>query len=121
MILKLNVAGNVNSAFNNFLNEDVILNRECPVCLSKHNASLEKRVVVAGKYVVIHLKRYLLNDGGWVKDMSLVNCVSEQLSFSVDIDDEVQCRKSYHLVASICHSGTLAAGHYHRSCLAQTG
>ena len=43
MILKLNVAGNVNSAFNNY---------------------------------------------------------------------EVQCRKSYHLVASICHSGTLAAGHY---------
>ena len=34
MILKLNVAGNVNSAFNNFLNEEVILNRECPVCLS---------------------------------------------------------------------------------------
>ena len=47
-----------------------------------------------------------------MKDMSLVNCVSEQLSFSVDLDDEVQCRKSYHLVASICHSGTLAAGHY---------
>ena len=111
MILKLNVAGNVNSAFNNYLNEEVLLNRECPVCLSKQNASLEKRVVVAGKYVIIHLKRYLLNDGGWVKDMSLGNCVSEQLSFSVDLDDEVQCRKSYHLVASICHSGTLAAGH----------
>ena len=71
MILKLNVAGNVNSAFNNYLNEEVLLNRECPVCLSKQNASLEKRVVVAGKYVIIHLKRYLLNDGGWVKDMSL--------------------------------------------------
>ena len=112
MILKLNVAGNVNSAFNNYLNEEVLLNRECPVCLSKQNGSLEKRVVVAGKYVIIHLKRYLLNDGGWVKDMSLVNCVSEQLSFSVDLDDEVQCRKSYHLVACICHSGTLAAGHY---------
>ena len=81
MILKLNVAGNVNSAFNNYLNEEVLLNRECPVCLSKQNASLEKRVVVAGKYVIIHLKRYLLNDGGWVKDMSLVDCVSEQLSF----------------------------------------
>ena len=112
MILKLNVAGNVNSAFNNYLNEEVLLNRECPVCLSKQNASLEKRVVVAGKYVIIHLKRYLLNDGGWVKDMSLVNCVTEQLFFSDDLDDEVQCRKSYHLVASICHSGTLAAGHY---------
>ena len=57
MILKLNVAGNVNSAFNNVLNEEVILNRECLVCLSKHNASLEKRVVVAGKYVILHLKR----------------------------------------------------------------
>ena len=112
MILKLNVAGNVNSAFNNYLNEEVLLNRECPVYLSNQNASLEKRVVAAGKYVIIHLKRYLLNDGGWVKDMSLVNCVSEQLSFSVDLDYEVQCRKSYHLVASICHSGTLAAGHY---------
>ena len=41
MIVKLNVAGNVNSAFGNFLNEEVILDRECPVCLSKHNASLE--------------------------------------------------------------------------------
>ena len=71
----------------NFLNEEVILNHKCPVCLSKPNASLEKRVVVAGKYVIIHLKRYLLNDGGWVKDMSLVNCVREQLSFSVDLDD----------------------------------
>ena len=81
MIVKLNVAGNVNAAFNNFLNEEVILNRECPVCLSRHNASLEKRVVVAGKYVIIQLKRYLLNDGDWVKDMSLVNCVVEQLSF----------------------------------------
>ena len=47
MIVKLNVAGNVNSAFGNFLNEEVISDRECPVCLSKHNASLEKRVVVA--------------------------------------------------------------------------
>ena len=36
----------------------------------------------------------------------------EQLSFSVYLDDEVHCRKSYHLVASICHSRTLAAGHY---------
>ena len=44
--------------------------------------------------------------------MSLVNCVSEQLSFSVDLDHDIQCRKSYQLVASICHSGTLAAGHY---------
>ena len=112
MIVKLNVAGNVNSAFGNFLNEEVILDRECPVCLSKHNASLEKRVVAAGKYLIIHLKRYLFDDGGWVKDMSLVKCAMEQLSFSVDLDDEVHCRKSYHLVASICHSGTLAAGHY---------
>ena len=106
------VTGNVNSAFINFLNEEVILNRECPVCLSKHNACLEKRMLVAGKYVIIHLKKYLLNDGGWLKDISLVNCVSEQLSFSVDLDDDVQCRKCYQLVASICHSGTLAAGHY---------
>ena len=45
-----------------------------------------------------------------MKDMSLVNCVMEQLYFSVDLDGEV--RKSYHLVASICHSGTLVAGHY---------
>ena len=112
MIVKLNVAKNVNAAFDNFLNEEVILDRECPVCFSKHNASLEKRVVVAGKYLIIQLKRYLLNDGGWVKDMSLVNCVMDQLSFCVDLDDEVQCLKSYHLVASICHSGTLAAGHY---------
>ena len=44
--------------------------------------------------------------------MSLVNCVMEQFSFCVDLDNDVQCRKSYHLVASICHSGTLAAGHY---------
>ena len=94
------------------MNEEVILDRECPVCLSKHNASLEKRVVAAGKYLIIHLKRYLLDDGGRVKDMSLVKCAMEQLSFSVDLDDEDHCRKSYHLVASICHSGTLAAGHY---------
>ena len=112
MIVKLNVAKNVNTAFDNFLNEEVILDRECPVCFSKHNASLEKKVVIVGKYFIIQLKRYLLNDGGWVKDMSLVNCVMDQLSFSVDLDNEVQCRKSYHLVASICHSGTLAAGHY---------
>ena len=70
--------------------EEVIFNSDCPVCLSKHNASLEKRVVVGAKYLIINLKRYLLNDGGWVNDMSLVNCVMEQLSFSVDIDDEVQ-------------------------------
>ena len=117
MIVKLNVAGNVNSAFGNFLNEEVISDRECPVCLSKHNASLEKRVVVAGKYLIIHLKRYLLDDGGWVKDISLVNCVMEQLSFSVVLDDEVHCRKSYHLVASICHSVTCCRP-LHRSCLA---
>ena len=30
MILKLNVAGNVNSAFNNFLNEEVIVQSACP-------------------------------------------------------------------------------------------
>ena len=51
-----------------FLNEEVIFNRDCPVCLSKHNTSLEKRVVVAGKYLIINLKRYLLNDGGWMKE-----------------------------------------------------
>ena len=86
--------GNANDAFDNFLKEEVILNRECPVSLSKHNASLLKRVVVAGKYHIIHLRRYLLNDGGMVKDTSLVNCVSEQFSF----------QKSYHLIASICYS-----------------
>ena len=32
--------------------------------------------------------------------------------FFCDLDGEIHCRKSYHLVASICHSGTLAAGHY---------
>ena len=32
MIVKLNVAKNVNAAFDNFLNEEVILDRECPVC-----------------------------------------------------------------------------------------
>ena len=68
MIVKLNVAGNFNDAFNNFLNEEVILKRECPGCLSRNNASLEKWVVVAGNYLIIHLKIYLLNDGGWVKD-----------------------------------------------------
>ena len=41
-----------------------------------------------------------------------VNSVMKQLSFSVDLADEVQCRKSYHLVASTCHSRTLTAGHY---------
>ena len=46
-----------------------------------------------------------------MNDMGLVNCVMEQLSLSVDLDDEVQCRKSYHLVA-FAILGTLAAGHY---------
>ena len=31
MIVKLNVAKNVNTAFDNFLNEEVILDRERPV------------------------------------------------------------------------------------------
>ena len=44
MTVKLNVAGNVNSSFGNFLNKEFILDRECPVCLFKHNASLEKSV-----------------------------------------------------------------------------
>ena len=58
MIVKLNMAENVNTAFDNFLNEEVILDRECPVCFSKHNASLEKRVVVAaGKYLIIQFKK----------------------------------------------------------------
>ena len=56
---------------------------------------------------------------GWVKDLSLVDCVSEELSLSVSLDEEVQCRKSYHLVASICHSGTRAAGHYTAHVLSQ--
>ena len=77
MIVKLNVAGNVNSAFNNSLNEEVILDRECPVCLSKHNASLEKRVVVAGKYVIIHLKRYLLNNLSMFCSLSKITLVHE--------------------------------------------
>ena len=38
-VVKLNVAKPVNAAFENFLNEEVILDRECPVCFSKHNAS----------------------------------------------------------------------------------
>ena len=48
---------NKHCTFYNFLNEEVILDRECPVCFSKHNASLEKRVVVAGKYLIIQLKK----------------------------------------------------------------
>ena len=61
MIVKLNVSGNVNAVFNNFLNEEVILNRETSVSLSKHNASLEKRGVVAGKYVIIHLPTAIIS------------------------------------------------------------
>ena len=72
-------------------------------------------MVVAGKYVIIHLERYLLNDGGWGKDMSLVNCVSEPLSFSVDLDDEVPpCSIHLPFWNFGCRS-------LHRSCLAQTG
>ena len=29
-----------------------------------------------------------------------------------NLDDEIQCRKSYQLVAFIFRSGTLAAGHF---------
>ena len=112
MMLKLNVANSVKVALDEFLAEETIFDRDCPFCLSKHDASLEKRVAVVGRYLIVQLKRYLLDDGGWVKDMSLVKCVESLLPICVELDDEVQCQKSYHLVASFCHSGTLHAGHY---------
>ena len=108
---ELNVAVDVNTAFDTFLKEEVIFDHECSACLHKQ-ASVEKRVVVTGKYIIVQMKRFLLYDGGWVKDVNLVKCVGDQLSLSVGMDDEVRFPKAYHLVASICHSGTLAAGHY---------
>ena len=32
------------------------MDRDCPVCRSKHNASLEKKIAVAGRYLIIHKK-----------------------------------------------------------------
>ena len=88
MIVQLNVAGDVNTAFNSFLREE-ILDHECLSCSHKQ-ASMEKKVVVTGKYIIVQLKRYLLNDGGWVKDVNLVKCVGDQLSLLVGMDNEVR-------------------------------
>ena len=84
---------------------------DCPVCLSKQSASLEKRIVASGQYLILHLKRYRRNCNVFVKDDKLVECLND-LILPVREDDEIQCRRSYRLIASICHSGTLAAGHY---------
>ena len=56
-ILDLNVAGDVNLAFSILLTEEVILDRYCEVCMARHYASLEKRVGVSGKYLIIQFKR----------------------------------------------------------------
>ena len=111
-MVKLNIPKSVNDSFHKLVEEEIIESYDCQVCLTNHNASLEKRVVEAGRYLIFQLKRYKENGESWVKDLSLVDCVSKELSLSVSVDDEVQCRKSYNLVASICHSGTRAAGHY---------
>ena len=89
-ILKVNMAVNVNLVINKLLAEEEILDRYCGVCEASHNASQEKRVAVSGRYLIVQLKRFRLNEGNWIKDLSLVRCADEQLSFSVDLDDEIQ-------------------------------
>ena len=62
--------------------------------------------------LLFSLRGFFLNEGNWIKDLRLIKGADEQLSFSVDLDEEIQHQRNYHLVASICHSGTRAAGHY---------
>ena len=104
--------GDVNLAFSNLLTEEVILERYCEVCMARHDASVEKRVKVSGKYLIIQFKRFFLNEGNWIKDLRLIKGADEQLSFSVELHEKIQHHRNYHLVASVCHSGTRDAGHY---------
>ena len=53
----------------------------------------------------------MLNGDSWVKNDKVVDCLSK-LTLPLKVDDEVVIKKSYHLSASICHSGTRVAGHY---------
>ena len=110
-LLKVNVVKDPSCAINDLLVEEVMEDLDCPVCSSKQSASLERRIMASGQYLIVHLKRYEFNDGRLVKDHKIVECLNG-LILPLKMDEEINCTKSYHLIASICHSGTLAAGHY---------
>ena len=88
----------------------------CPLCKCNRTSTRQVSFNRVGKAIIIHLKRYQAETGVVRKDTRVVSCLSAGspiLDLPVVVDEHVSFRRSFRLVGSINHSGSLdKGGHY---------
>ncbi|XP_057310630.1 ubiquitin carboxyl-terminal hydrolase 51-like [Hydractinia symbiolongicarpus] len=116
-IVPLATSSSVANSFHLFFQPEELTDNDmwlCPQYSSLQNSTRETAFSQCGD-LILQLKRFTFVEGRSVKNNQFVNCIShsgnilEAPSHPADI---VSFTNKYKLVATINHSGTLAAGHY---------
>ena len=113
-ILQLPTSNSIKDSLKLFLNPEELLGSNryfCNVCSSLQPALLEHSFSQLGDFLIIQLKRFISFSGSTIKDVKDVVCTSE-IRIPVSAEDDVTFYKTYSLIGSINHLGTLDRGHY---------
>ena len=112
-ILQLAVANSIQAALHSSLQSETLSGDNsfyCNFCCSLKSASVVPAFSEVGRYLIIQVKRFLSHGDQVIKDVSHIQYTP---SISVPIvDNEVTYEKSFHLIATINHTGNLQRGHY---------
>ena len=114
-ILQLSLVSSIQRSLDNFLKTEELSKQNsyfCLSCNSEQSATLEREVLSCGQYMIIQLKRFLVDNGKVTKNELVVNCYPNSLFVPVRADVEVVYRRAFRLKSVRNHSGTLDKGHY---------
>ena len=113
-MLSVPVASSIQDAIDKFLDDAPLTGNNkynCLQCRKIRNGYQQTRITHAPMSLVIHIKRYISNDGKTRKDTSIINTFPKLLILRT-VSDGLILNHSYRLRASINHQGTLVSGHY---------
>lgn len=117
-IVPLATSSSVANSFHLFFQPEELTGNDmwlCPQCSSLQDSTRETAFSQCGDLLILQLKRFTCVEGRSVKNNQFVNCISHSgniLEVPSHPADDVSFTNKYKLVATINHSGTLAAGHY---------
>ena len=114
-ILQLSPVSSIQRSLDNFLETEELSKQNsyfCLSCNSEQSATLEREVLSCGQYMIIQLKRFLVDNDKVTKNELVLNCYPNSLFVPVRADVEVVYRRGFRLKSVINHYGTLDKGHY---------
>ena len=112
--MQLPVSNSIQESIDSFLRpEELSGNNEylCNVCSALKPAVLEHEFSKMGDFLIIQLKRFRNLHGSVTKNIQSVKC-NQQVQLPVLVGNNTVCNKTFKLIASVNHSGSLERGHY---------